>query len=313
MADEADRSIVLELLQVAILGKCDDQGLGPRGWPFSCLPDFFCRLSRVQWPLLLHLLGPVLLGCCQLRLTSLSSMIILQPLLLCEGPSGWQGSKYQLLCEGWGGRPLCLSGDSSVLIDLRWSCDCSAQPYSLHRISISRYSVGRFPDLPERSWIVVVSPSFTVVKSFTSWYALLLLFFPRFSSVSPHRSPIQFFFALCMHLLMLFSTSLYFSDPSGSNLVFLSFSHFVTQVSDPGFFFSRCLPKISLPCVPAGSPSRGGDVAVYVLDINHRACPFLFILFLCFYLYGLLTCILIHKFLLSSSGLLSALLVNIFR
>ena len=39
MADEADRSIVLELLQVAILGKCDDQGLGPRGWPFSCLPD----------------------------------------------------------------------------------------------------------------------------------------------------------------------------------------------------------------------------------------------------------------------------------
>ena len=39
MADEADRSVVLALLQVAFLWKCDDQGLGPRGWPFSCLPD----------------------------------------------------------------------------------------------------------------------------------------------------------------------------------------------------------------------------------------------------------------------------------
>ena len=39
VADEADRSVVLVMLQVAILGKCDDQGLGPRGLPFSCLPD----------------------------------------------------------------------------------------------------------------------------------------------------------------------------------------------------------------------------------------------------------------------------------
>ena len=39
MADEADRSAVLALLQVAFLGKCDDQGQGPSGWPFSCLPD----------------------------------------------------------------------------------------------------------------------------------------------------------------------------------------------------------------------------------------------------------------------------------
>ena len=31
VADEADRSVVLALLQVAFLGKCDDQGLGPRG------------------------------------------------------------------------------------------------------------------------------------------------------------------------------------------------------------------------------------------------------------------------------------------
>ena len=39
VADEANYSVVLALLQVAFLGKCDDQGLGPRCWPFSCLSD----------------------------------------------------------------------------------------------------------------------------------------------------------------------------------------------------------------------------------------------------------------------------------
>ena len=37
------------------------------------------------------LLGPILLGCCQFQLTPLSSIIVLQLLLL---------------CEGWGGCPL---------------------------------------------------------------------------------------------------------------------------------------------------------------------------------------------------------------
>ena len=46
-ADEADRSVVLALLPAVSLGKCDDQGLGPQGWPFSCLPDIIadCRES----------------------------------------------------------------------------------------------------------------------------------------------------------------------------------------------------------------------------------------------------------------------------
>ena len=45
VADEAYRSVVLALLQVAFLGKYDDQGLGPQGWPFSCPPDLVanCR------------------------------------------------------------------------------------------------------------------------------------------------------------------------------------------------------------------------------------------------------------------------------
>ena len=47
MADEAGRLVGLALLQVAFLGKSDDQGLGSQGWPFSCLPDLVadCRIS----------------------------------------------------------------------------------------------------------------------------------------------------------------------------------------------------------------------------------------------------------------------------
>ena len=47
VTDEAYCSVVLALLQVAFLGQCDDYGLGPWGWPFSCLPnlDADCRES----------------------------------------------------------------------------------------------------------------------------------------------------------------------------------------------------------------------------------------------------------------------------
>ena len=63
--------------------------------------------------------------------------------------------------------------------------------------------------------------------------------------------------------------------------------------------------------VLTGSPSRGGDVVV------NRACPLLFILFLCLFLsYGPFNCISFHKFSqqlsafsLYSSRLISALLV----
>ena len=70
--------------------------------------------------------------------------------------------------------------------------------------------------------LVVAFPCFTVVNSFTSGYAPLLLFFLRVSSISLHGSTIQFSFALFMHFFILLCTSLYFSDPSGSNLFFLS-------------------------------------------------------------------------------------------
>ena len=35
----ADHAVVLALQQVAFPGNCDVQGLGPWGWPFSCLSD----------------------------------------------------------------------------------------------------------------------------------------------------------------------------------------------------------------------------------------------------------------------------------
>ena len=101
----------------------------------------------------------------------------------------------------------------------RQCCCCLCYPGEYLRLSICCSSLMHFP---ERSWAVVAFPYFTVVKSFTSLYALLLLFFLRFSSISRHCFPIQFSLAFFMHLLMLLFTSLYFSDPSGSNLFFFS-------------------------------------------------------------------------------------------
>ena len=80
----------------------------------------------------------------------------------------------------------------------------NSEQYSVHRFSICRYSVRHFP---ERSWTVVAFPCFTVVKTFTSWYVLLLLLFLRLSSTSLHYSPIQFSLAFFMHLLMLLNIS----------------------------------------------------------------------------------------------------------
>ena len=56
--DEADRSVVLALLQVAFLAKCDDQGLDPRGWPFSCLPDVAGDCLNLFFQSYFCLIGP---------------------------------------------------------------------------------------------------------------------------------------------------------------------------------------------------------------------------------------------------------------
>ena len=85
-------------------------------------------------------------------------------------------------------------------MDPHWPSNCTAQCSILPigSVSVSRSSVRHFP---EQSWTVVAFPCFTVVKSFTSWYGLLLLFILRFSSFSLHCSPVQFSLAFFMHLL----------------------------------------------------------------------------------------------------------------
>ena len=82
---------------------------------------------------------------------------------------------------------------------------------------------------------------------------------------------------------------------------------------------AHCLERLSLSIVfvPTGSPSRGGDVTVYVLGISQPSFPHLLRCF-CVYLglYGPFNCISFHKssrqlsaFSLCSSSLICALLV----
>ena len=92
----------------------------------------------------LYLLGPVLLGCCRLQLTSLSSMNVLQP---------------PILCEGWGGHPLRLSGNSSILMDLHWPCSCTAHSSILSIGSVSVDFCEAF------SWTILYSSCFPLFRS----------------------------------------------------------------------------------------------------------------------------------------------------
>ena len=89
------------------------------------------------------MLGLVLLGSCGLQLTSLSSIIVLQP---------------PLLCEGSGGTPLYMPGDSSVMMDHRLPCDSTAQSSILSIGSVSLVLLLRFP---VQSWTVAAFPCFT--------------------------------------------------------------------------------------------------------------------------------------------------------
>ena len=178
---------------------------------------------------------------------------------------------------GWGGHPLCLSGDhfktdgSPLAL---WFY--SSELYSVHQFSICRSSVRHFN---EQSWTLVFFPCFTVVKSFKSWHALLLLFFLRFSSVSLHCSPTQFPFAFFMHLLLLF-TSVYFSDPSGLNLFFsvlscchtdqeflqwprVTVSHFAHLKI--WVFFKNFITSVSLA-------DRGSKLNIYIFLTSFKVC-----------------------------------------
>ena len=86
VADEANRSLVLVLLQVAFLGKCDDQGLGPRGW--SILLFVVCGVvtSHVRDFFLYHHLIPVRSPVCQILLQTVVRTVI------AASPPAWTSS-----------------------------------------------------------------------------------------------------------------------------------------------------------------------------------------------------------------------------
>ena len=138
------------------------------------------------------------------------------------------------LYEGWGGHPLCLSEDSSVLMGLHWSCDCTAQSsiLSIGSVPLDHSLVKHFP---ERSWTVVDFPCFTVVKSFIILYTLSLSFFLNFF--------FQFLYTVLLSSLPSLNVvvhSLRFSVPPGLNRFLSKFSTFVAHIkyicSDPELF-----------------------------------------------------------------------------
>ena len=110
------------------------------------------------------------------------------------------------------------AGCSPVQCCLHNSHSCTEQ-YSVHLLRISFSSVRHFPDL---SWIVEDLPCFSEVRSFTSWYALLLLFLFRQVSISSHWAPIQSSFAFFTAFWILLFASLYSSAPSASNRFFFN-------------------------------------------------------------------------------------------
>ena len=133
---------------------------------------------------------------------------------------------------------------SSVSVWAQFSTDQSplalwlynSEQYSVHRFSICRSSVRHFP---ERSWTVVAFPCFTVVKTSTSWYAILLFFLKFFNLTTLFSYPVFFsLFHAPLDVVVHFLVFLRFFRLKS----FLSqFSTFVAQIknffSDPVVFF----------------------------------------------------------------------------
>ena len=136
---------------------------------------------------------------------------------------------------------------SSTALSLQLSWLYSSEQYSVHLLRISCSSVRHFPDL---SWIVEDLPCFSKVRSFTSWYALLLLLLFRQVSVSSHWAPILSFFAFFTAFWILLFASLYSIAPSASYRFFfkslLSSQRSRTSLVTHGFFLRRSFLSISL-------------------------------------------------------------------
>ena len=111
-----------------------------------------------------------------------------------------------------------------------------SEQYCVHMSVMSFSSVRKKPFL---SWIVVSSESFCCVRSLLILYAFLLLFFPRFSSISLHNFSIRFFLVLFMSFLICLLTFLYSFAP----VVFLTFFTFLLLSQCQG---SSLWPRVAL-------------------------------------------------------------------
>ena len=195
---------------------------GSMGFAIFLSAKSCCKLSWERRLHLLHLLRPVLLRCCWLQPTSFSSIIELQP---------------PLLYEGWGGHPLGTVQYWWISISLELY---SSLQYSFYRFNISRSSVRHFP---ERSWTVVAFPCFTVLKSFTSSYTLILpLMFLRFFNLTTLFTHPVFFCFFHAHLEVVVHFPVFLRSFRFKS--FLSqFSLYIARIdnfySGPGFFSSN--------------------------------------------------------------------------
>ena len=199
---------------------------GSRGWPFSCLQILLQIVMRV----VITTSPPAWTSSAGMLLTAANFPFFTNYAAASTSlwRMGWLSSVSVLGQFSTNGSPLALWLYSSL-------------QYSVHQFSISRSPLRH---LPEWSWTVVDFPCFTMVKSITSWYALLLLFFPRFPAISWHCFSTQFSFAFFMHLVLLFS-SLYFSDPFFLSSVLLSHRSRISAVTQDLLFLCS-LPRIWL-------------------------------------------------------------------
>ena len=146
------------------------------------------------------------------------------------------------LTENW--LQICFRGGCSLV--LRFLHNSHSCTVLSHLLRISFSSVRHFLDL---SWIVEDLPCFSEVRSFTSWYALLLLFLFRQVSVSLHWAPIQSSIAFFTAFWILLFASLYSFAPSASYHFFksrLSSQRSKTSLVTHGFFLGRSFPSIYL-------------------------------------------------------------------
>ena len=146
--------------------------------------------------------------------------IIMQSLTQCVQPCIFFVLQPLLLCEGWGGHPLCLSGDSSVLMDQNWPCSCTAQSSILSSGSVSVTLLWWCEAFPWTIFDSSRSPLFQSGQVFHELVCPLTVVLPKiiFNLTALFSYPVFFW----LFLLMLLLTPLYFSDPSCSNCFFLS-------------------------------------------------------------------------------------------